>query len=153
VVRLLKVKGATLLLYKKAEKTLELASSYGLSEQYLQKGVMLSEKSIPAVLNTAEPTVVQQEDFDTRLQYPAEARQEGIAAIMSVPLKLDETVLGVLRIYSSEKLTLSDEEKDLLLKFAEQGARALENAMAYERVRADIEGIKRGVPSTVAKRM
>lgn len=153
VVRLLKVKGATLLLYKKAEKTLELASSYGLSEQYLQKGAVISEKSISVVLDTGESSVVQQEDFDTHLQYPAEARQEGIAAIMSVPLKLDETVLGVLRIYSAEKLSLTDEEKDLLLKFAEQGARALENAMAYERVKSDIEGIKRGVPSTVAKRM
>ena len=72
---------------------------------------------------------------------------------MSVPLKLDEAILGVLRIYTAEKLSLTDEKKDLLLKFAEQGARALENALAYERVKADIEGIKRGVPDPVAKRM
>lgn len=153
VVRLLKMKAAAIFLYKKADKTLELASSYGLSEAYVQKGVLQSEKSIATVFDAGTASVVLKEDFSAHLQYPEEALKEGIAAIMSVPLKLDDTILGVLRIYSAEKPSLTDEEKDLLLKFAEQGARALENAMAYQRVKADIEGIKRGVPDPVAKRM
>jgi len=153
VVGLLKVKGSAVFLYKKAEEALELASSYGLSDEYLQKGGLLSEKSISAVLNSVKPIVVQQEDFDKELQYPAEARKEGIAGIMSVPLTINGTVIGVLRIYSADRLSLTDEETDLLLRFSEQAARALENAMAYERVKEDIEGIKRGIPGPVRKRI
>jgi GAF domain-containing protein len=114
---------------------------------------LLSEKSISAVLNSVKPIVVQREDFDTELQYPAEARKEGIAGIMSVPLTINGTVIGVLRIYSADRLSLTDEETDLLLRFSEQVARALENAMVYERVKEDIEGIKRGIPGPVRKRI
>jgi len=153
VVRLLKVKGASILLYKKTEGILDVASSYGLSDEYLQKGSLDGEKSIPAVLERGETSLIHRADFDSTLQYPAQARKEGIASILSVPLKIDATVLGALRVYSAEERSLSDEEMDLLLKFAEQGARALENAMAYERVRSDIDGLKKGIPSTVAKKM
>ncbi len=153
VVRLLKVKGSAILLYKKTEGILEVASSYGLSDEYLQKGSLDGEKSIPSVLERGETSVIQRDDFDSSLQYPAEARKEGIASILSVPLKIDDTVLGALRIYGAEELNLSDEEMDLLLKFAEQGARALENAMSYERVRSDIDSLKKGIPSTIARKM
>ena len=153
VVRLFKVKGSSILLFKKAEGILEVASSCGLSDEYVRKGSLEGEKSIPGVLLTGETSVINEEDFDSSLQYPAAARKEGIASIMSIPLKIDGTVLGTLRIYSAEKLALNEEETDLLSKFAEQGARALENAMSYERVRSDIDGLKKGIPSTVAKQM
>lgn len=153
VVRLLKVKGASILLYKKTEGTLEVASSCGLSDSYVHKGSLESEKSIPVVLTSGELSTINEPDFDTSLQYPAAARKEGIASIMSVPLKINGTVLGALRIYSAETLSLSDEEMDLLVRFAEQGARALENAMAYERVRSDIDGLKKAIPPTVARKM
>ncbi|MFH1116806.1 MAG: response regulator [Pseudomonadota bacterium] len=153
VVRLLKAKGASILLYKKAEGTLEVASSHGLSDEYLRKGSLVGEKSIPQVLEKGETSVIHKDDFDSSLQYPDEARKEGIASIYSVPLKIDGTVLGALRIYSAEERSLSDDEMDLLLKFAHQGALALENALSYERVRSDIAGLKKGIPSTVAKKM
>lgn len=153
VVSLLKAKGASILLYKKAEGTLEVASSHGLSDEYLRKGSLTGEKSIPQVLEKGETSVIHKDDFDSSLQYPDEARKEGIASIYSVPLKINGTVLGALRIYSAEERSLSEDEMDLLLKFAHQGARALENALSYERVRSDIAGLKKGIPSTVAKRM
>ncbi|MDQ7782497.1 MAG: response regulator [Desulfomonilaceae bacterium] len=153
VVRLLKEKGASILLYKKTEGTMEAASSCGLSDEYLEKGLLDSEKSIPELLEIGVASVIHKDDFDSKLQYPAEARKEGISSILSVPLKVEDTVLGALRIYRSEERSLSDEEMDLLSKFAEQGAQALENAMAYERVRSDIAGLKRGLPSTVERKM
>ena len=35
---------------------------------------------------------------------------------------------------------------DLLLKFAEQSSRAIENAMSYEQVRSDIKNLKKHIP-------
>lgn len=153
VVRLFKVKGSSLLMYRKKDQTLEIASSFGLSDQYLQKGLMNSSKSIAEVLESGQPLLIDEWDFDAKLQYPAEAKKEGIVSVLSVPLELGGTILGFLRIYSSEKRSFDSEEMNLLVKFAEQGARAIENAMSYERVRTDIEGMKKSIPGPLAKKI
>jgi FixJ family two-component response regulator len=153
VVMLLKVKGAALLLYRTKDHTLEIASSCGLSDEYVQKGTIDGEKSIGEAFRSRQPVLIDDTEFDARLHYPEKARQEGINTILSVPLKLEDTVLGFMRIYSKEKRSYDTEEMDLLLKFADQGARALENAMAYDRVRKDIEGMKQYIPAPLARRL
>ncbi len=153
VVRLFGVKGSAVLMLRKKDSTLEFASSSGLSEAYLQKGILDSTKSIPAGLETGRPVFIDESQFEASLHYPQEARKEGIASIISVPLQLQDTVLGFLRIYSAEKRTLDNEEMDLLVKFAEQGARALENAMSYQKVRGDIDSLKKYTPPPVARKM
>lgn len=153
VVRLFNLKGSAVIMVRQKDQTLEFAASAGLSNEYIQKGVLESSKSIVDVYKSGEPVYVDGSQFDMVLQYPAEARRENIAAILSIPLKLRDAILGFLRIYSSEKRQFGQEEMDLLLKFAEQGARALENAMAYERVRSDIEGMKKHIPGPISKKM
>jgi GAF domain-containing protein len=146
VVRLFKVKGSSLLILNKKNQTLQLASSTGLSEGYLQKGILDATKSVPEVLKSSEPVVVQADEFEKRLQYPEEARREGISSIISYPLKVQDTISGILRLYSLQPRSLSGEELDLLRKFAEQCARAIENALAYAKVRDDLEALQKFVP-------
>jgi CheY-like chemotaxis protein len=153
VVKLFNVKGSAVLMVRPKDQSLEVSAHYGLSDEYLQKGLMSSVRSIPTVLESGEPVLVEEEAFDTSLQYPLAARREGITSILSVPLTLKDAVIGFLRLYSTTKRTFDAEEMGLLVKFADQGARALENAMAYARVRSDIEGMKRSIPGPVARRM
>jgi CheY-like chemotaxis protein len=153
VLKLFKVKATALHMYRKKDNVLEIASSCGLSDGYLSKGSLASNKSIAEALEFGKPVVIDEASFGSKLHYPEDAKKEGIKSILSVPLQLDETILGFLRIYSAEKRSFTDEEMDLLLKFAEQAARALENAMAYERVRTDIEGMKKAIPQPVARKM
>ncbi|MBI4964450.1 MAG: response regulator [Desulfomonile tiedjei] len=153
VVKLFKVKAAALHMYRKKDNVLEIASSCGLSDAYVSKGVLASDKSIAEALEFGKPVLIDEASFGSKLHYPEDAKKEGIKSILSVPLRLDDTVLGFLRIYSAEKRSFGDEEMDLLLKFAEQAARALENAMTYERVRTDIEGMKKAIPEPVARKM
>ncbi len=153
VVNLFKLKGASVLILRKKDQILELASHYGLSDEYITKGVLNSDKSVAELFEEEQPIQVLEKDFDGRLQFPAEARKEGIASILSIPLKIEKTILGALRIYTSEPRTFSQEEMDFLLKFADKAARALENAMAYHNVRKDIEGLKKYIPASVAKNM
>ncbi|MBI5251427.1 MAG: response regulator [Desulfomonile tiedjei] len=152
VARLFSVKASAVFIFRKRDEALELASSSGLSEEYAQKGLIDAKKSISDVLQSGKPVIVEDADFEDSLQYPAEARKENISSILSIPLKLDDAVFGVLRTYSSKKRSFSDDEMDLLLKFAEQAARALENAMTYERVRTDIEGLKKFIPKAVTQK-
>jgi DNA-binding response OmpR family regulator len=153
VVRLFNIKGASVLLYRKKDEQLELAASSGLSDDYVQKGAIDSSKSIASVFHSGEPIQINESDFGASLHYPAEARKEGIASIVSVPLKIEGNILGFLRVYSTETLSLTLDQMELLVKFAEQGARALENAMSYEKVRKDIEGMKKYIPGPVARKM
>ncbi|MFC1833926.1 response regulator [Thermodesulfobacteriota bacterium] len=146
VIRLLKVRGTCLYMYKKKDEVLDPVAWKGLSPEYLDKGLLGANESAPEVLKTGDPILVEEADFDSRLQYPDQARKEGIVGILTVPLKVQETILGVLRIYSSEAKSFEQVEMDILLKFAEQAARALENAMAFEKVRDDIESLKKQAP-------
>jgi DNA-binding response OmpR family regulator len=146
VVRLFKVKGSSLLILNKKKDTLQLASSLGLSEGYLQKGIIDATKSVPEVLRSSEPLVVQADQFENQLQYPEEARREGISSILSYPLKVQGKISGILRLYSSQPRSFSGEELDLLRKFAEQGTRAIENALAYAKVRNDLEDLQKYIP-------
>lgn len=153
VVRLFNVKGAALLMYRKRDKTLEYAASCGLSAQYVNKGVLETSRSIPGTFQWASPLIVEEKDFDTVLQFPAEARKEKISSILSVPLRLNDTIIGFLRVYSSEKHSFEKGEMSLLIKCAELGARAIENAMVCERVRNDIEEMKKYFPAAVAEKV
>jgi transcriptional regulator with GAF, ATPase, and Fis domain len=147
VVRLFKVKGSSLLILNRKKETLQLASSTGLSEAYLQKGIIDVTKSVPEVLKSNQPVVIQADQFETQLQYPGEARQEGISSILSYPLQTQDRISGILRLYSQQPRSFSREELDLLRKFAEQGSRAIENALAYAKVRNDLEDLQKYVPA------
>ena len=103
------VKGCALLLIDRNSKELKVAASYGLSEEYLNKGPISSLKSMAYSLDEG-PVAVSDVTDDPRIQYPEEAEKEGIASILSVPIQLHQRSLGALRVYTSEpwEFTLED---------------------------------------------
>ena len=147
MVRLLKVRGTALYLHNKKQGTLDMVLSRGLSQEYMDKGAMSAADSIPGTLEAEDAIIIDESEFDDRLQYPEQARKEGIVAIISLPLKVKDTVLGLVRLYSSDKQSFDDDELDILKKFAEQAARAVEKAVSYEQIRSDIEGLKKHFPA------
>jgi len=56
------------------------------------------------------PVAINDVTDDPRIQYPEEAKKEGISSILSVPIVLREKPIGVLRVYSAEtwEATLED---------------------------------------------
>ena len=146
VVKLFKVKGSSLLLFNKRKQTLDLVSSAGLSEAYLSKGLIDASKSVPEVLESDQAVVIEAAQFDGHLQYPEAARQEGIQSILSIPLKVREAVPGILRLYGGQTGAFPADTLQLLKKFADQAARAIENALAYAKVRQDLEELQKFVP-------
>jgi DNA-binding response OmpR family regulator len=153
VERLFKAKGCSVLMLKGEGKTLEAAAASGLSDAYLAKGHVQTEKSVPEAMGSGKPVFIDDSQFDADLQYPQEARKEGIGSILSIPLRVKEACLGVLRIYRVEPTPFTDDEMDLMTKFADQAAQAVENAVSYQRVRSDIEALKQGIPKTIAREM
>ncbi len=153
VVRLFQVKGCAVLMIHQKDQSLAMTASSGLSEEFVEKGFMEPTKSVPAALESGEPVTIEASEFDSQLQFPDAARREGIVSIQSIPLKLKGAVLGFLRVYRTEACRSGEEEQDLILKFGEQAAKAVENAMSYDRVRKDIDDLKKGIPGAVADKM
>ena len=70
-------KGCALLLFNRKTDELEVAASHGLSKEYLSKGPLSSTRSIANSLKDG-PVAIYDVTDDPRIQYPEEARREGI---------------------------------------------------------------------------
>lgn len=105
----LDIKGCALFLLNHKTKELEIAASFGLSDEYLNKGPVSALKSIAQSLEDGPVAITDVMD-DPRLQYPDEAVKEGIASILSVPIIVNERILGAIRVYTAEpwEATLND---------------------------------------------
>ena len=86
VKRALDVKGCTLFLINRKTHELEVAASFGLSEEYINKGPVSALKSIAQSLEEG-PVAIYDVTDDPRIQYPEAAKKEGIASILSVPIE------------------------------------------------------------------
>jgi len=137
-VKMLNVKGCTIFLLDKVQKKLRISSSYGLSKTYLNKGPVDSEESIVETLSGKWVLVLDATD-DYRIQYPEEAKKEGITSVLSVPLSVKGTIIGVLRIYTSKLREFSDIEKEFISGLAEIGSIGIENARMYSILKDDHE--------------
>jgi len=137
---------ASIRLLDEEKKTLEVKATYGLSEAYLKKGPIEIEKSLIDV-ECMKGCVVTVPDVskDGRLQYPEEIIREGIRAILSVPVSIRGTVIGVLRVYTSNPYSFTRSEIDFLSSLASSGAIAIENARLFEHVKSEYEELAKDV--------
>ena len=131
-------KGCALMLLDEEDQRLEVKSSYGLSDQYIGKGSLSADKSISDTLK-GKPVIIEDATSDPRVQYPQEAKQEGIASIVSLPIVLRERVIGVLRLYTPVPCRFTTDDIYFLSAIAMQSGLAIENAKMYEYVKVNYE--------------
>jgi GAF domain-containing protein len=110
VTHALNLKGCALFLFAPKSDELKLASSYGLSNEYLDKGPVSALRSIASALQDGQPVAIFDVTDDPRIQYPEAAAKEGIASILSVPIIIGEKIIGCMRVYTAEswEFTLND---------------------------------------------
>lgn len=106
-------------------------ATYGLSDQFLSKGVISADR-IMIETTGGKPVVVSDVSNDPRIQYPQETMKEGIFSELSVPLYLRDRITGVLRIYSGKRQEFSADVIKLLSAIADLSAIAIENARMHE---------------------
>ena len=136
VVKVLQVKACTLFLLDREQKRLEVSATCGLNETYLRKGPVYADKSIADSLG-GETVLIYDATKDPKVQYPEEAKREGIVSILSVPIPVKGEVIGVLRLYTSESRTFSDDDIEFVSGIAEMGGIAIVNAKLYEQMKED----------------
>lgn len=137
------LKAASVRLLDKKRQKLELVASHGLSESYLAKGAVSLERSrIDQRVLAGETVVLYDVLGEEGFQYPAEARAEGIRSVLAVPLRVKETPVGVLRVYSAQPRHFTQVGVHFLQAVAGLVAVAIENAKLYEALQARYEGLK-----------
>ena len=137
LVAALKIKGCTIFAVNPETEELEVLASSGLSMKYLNKGPLFTGKSIGATLK-GEPVIIRDVNKTNRLQYPDDAKNEGIGAIISVPITFKNKVIGALRLYHREAWEISEKDIDSLLILAQN----IGLAMTYTRILNALQTIR-----------
>ena len=138
VTAIMKVKACTIFLLDMKNKQLEVAATHGLSEAYLEKGPLSALRSIIENIE-GRSVLIQDAGRDSRIQYPKEAKAEGITSIYSVPIPVKNRIIGALRIYTAEPRDFSDEEREFVDGLAEMSGIAIENARLHHHLKSDYE--------------
>jgi signal transduction protein with GAF and PtsI domain len=131
ITAVMKLKGATIRLIDPRTSTLELAASTGLSQKYLKKGPVDMDKSVAEALS-GRPVAVYDAANDPRMQYPQQAKAEGIATMVTTPMMAQGKVIGVMRLVTAEPREFTMEEVDFACAVADLGAQAILNAKMFE---------------------
>ncbi len=132
------IKGCTLFLFNPATKELEVASSAGLSNEYLNKGAVSTAHSIAESLQDG-PVAVYDVSDDPRIQYPEEAKKEGIASILSVPIMIGDDVIGAVRVYTAENWEFTLDDVNFVQATAQIAGIMIEMTRLYQGQREHIE--------------
>ncbi len=131
VVKVMNVKASLLRLLNRETQQLEIAAYYGLSEKYANKGPVGYDKSIDDAL-AGEPVSVYDITEHEDSEYYKEAKEEGIRSILSIPLRAENEVIGILRMYTAEPVNYTEDDLKFMSAIAEQGAIAIVNARRFE---------------------
>jgi signal transduction protein with GAF and PtsI domain len=123
----LDVKGCTVFLINKSTNELEVAASFGLSNDYINKGPVSALKSIAQSLEDGPIAIYDVKD-DPRLQYPEEAVKEGISSILSVPIVAGGQITGALRVYTAEPWEFTIDDVNFVQAMAYMAGMAMDMA-------------------------
>jgi GAF domain-containing protein len=142
----LNVKAGSIRLLGPKRETLHLAASTGLSQQYIQKGaVKIAQSSVDRkVLQEGKPVVADLAE-QAGFQYPEEAQREGIHLVFVLPLRVKDTMIGVIRFYSGKIRKFTREEMNFAIAVADIGAIAIENAKLHEVMKQRLAALKEDV--------
>ena len=142
VARALDAKGCSLMLLTPDRKLLLHTAAFGLSDWYVRKGPVSADVSIAEALDRKAVAVLDA-TVDVRVQYREQARREGIASILSVPMMLRDEIIGVIRVYTSRPYRFTMDDTYFVGAVANLGAIALENARLYDAIRKDYDAFRR----------
>jgi two-component system NtrC family sensor kinase len=131
----LNAKGAFLRILNLETHQLELCASFGLGglgQRFLSRGPVSKEHLITELCRSNKIIVIRDILHDPRVQYPQEAWTEGLRMAIDAPLTIGNDIIGILRLYFSELREFHEDELNLVVLIAEQGAFAIEKAQLIE---------------------
>jgi len=134
-------KGCSIFLVDRETKELGLVASFGLSDEYLNKGPIHFMQSIKEAKD-AVPVAIYDVMDDPRIEYPQEAKKEGIASLLGVPIISHDKIIGALRVYSEKPWEFSHTDITLIQAVALICGMAMDMCRMYKGYKTSIEILK-----------
>jgi signal transduction histidine kinase len=143
VTEALEAKGCSIMLLSADRKALLRTAAYGLSDQYLRKGPLSADKSVSQALE-GKPVAILNAAEDERVQYREQAKQEGIASMLSAPILFKGDVVGVIRVYTAREHYFTRSQIHFVREVANLGAIALERAKELQQCFIEVDKLEEG---------
>jgi signal transduction protein with GAF and PtsI domain len=137
----LEVKGCALFLINRKTDELELGASYGLSDEYINKGPVSALRSIAQSLAEG-PVAIYDVTDDPRIQYPEEAEKEGIASILSIPILVGGRTIGVMRVYTATPWEFTLEDVNFVQALAQMAGMTINMCRYTKGLKSSIDLLK-----------
>ncbi len=136
-VRIAGVKACSIRLFDEEAGDLKMRSTYGLSEEYRNKGVVSKNDTVIKAAFEGKAVVLDDMRVDDRVKYKKASIKEGLVSQLTVAMQFRNKAIGVLRLYSPEPKQFDKDNISLARVVASQCAVAITNAKLYARA---IEG-------------
>ena len=161
-----RAKGCSVFLVNADTRELGLAASFGLSDEYLEKGPVRYMQELTEAKDQVPIAIYDVQD-DPRIQYSEAAQKEGISSLLGVPIIVRNRVIGALRLYTSEPWEFTIQDITIIQAIAQICGMAMDMCRMYKGYKTSIEILKNlrgkeyyqsrgwtpyeGVPKSVAK--
>jgi signal transduction protein with GAF and PtsI domain len=127
--RVMRAKACSLMLLDEEQSALILRANQGFSPAYVHRPpIEMGEGIVGRVARSGQALMTEDVRHDPRFRHPDIARQEGLCALLCVPLRVRERVIGVLNCYTGVPHVFAPQEIELLKALANQTALAIENS-------------------------
>ena len=130
-VKIVGVKACSIRLLDEEAGELKMRSTYGLSEEYRNKGVVSRNDTVVKAAFAGEAVVLDDMRVDDRVKYKEATVSEGLVSQLTVAMRFRNKPIGVLRLYSPRPMRFDEDDISLARAVASQCAVAITNAKLY----------------------
>jgi sigma-B regulation protein RsbU (phosphoserine phosphatase) len=130
-VRVTGVKACSIRLLNEQAGELKMRSTYGLSEEYRNKGVVSKNDTVIKAAFSGQAVIIDDMRIDSRVKYKEAATKEGLVSQLTVVMEFRNKAVGVLRLYSPKPKRFNETNIQLARAVASQCAVAITNARLY----------------------
>ena len=130
-VKIIGIKACSIRLLDEGAGDLKMRSTYGLSEEYRNKGVVSKNDPVIKAAFAGEAVVLDDMRVDGRVKYKDATIKEGLVSQLTVAMLFKGRAIGVLRLYSPMPKHFEEDDIQLARAVASQCAVAITNAKLY----------------------
>ena len=130
-VKITAVKACSIRLLDDQAGDLKMRSTFGLSQDYRNKGVVSKEDPVVKAAFAGQAVVLDDMRVDDRVKYKEATIKEGLVSQLTVAMKFRDRPIGVLRLYSPRPKRFDEDDISLTRAVASQCAVAITNAKLY----------------------
>jgi sigma-B regulation protein RsbU (phosphoserine phosphatase) len=130
-VKITGVKACSIRLLDEEAGELMMRSTYGLSEEYRNKGPVSKDDVVIKAAFAGQAVVLDDMRVDGRVKYKQATITEGLVSQLTVSMQFRAKAIGVLRLYSPRPKRFDDDDIALARAVASQCAVAITNARLY----------------------